>query len=370
VRTGARGSVASLACLGALWLLGCPGEPPPPDIPDCGADTLATQPPLDLLDMVAVGPMGGVDPERGRVWPTQALQLFVRPVDPRLPEGEPARVPVVAPGRIWLLRARHSFFQDRPEELSVTFKMCGQVTWTVEHLVLPSPQVKALADDPGHSCGSPLDSGGETSFCEGTTAGIELAAGTQLGLAGSSTNRTLDVTTRDTRAPTVVFASGRTEKFTCPLDSFDPAAGDALRALLGTPDGRRRTAEPTCGEYMQDVRGTALGNWVNTSDSTKLALVHDNVDPGVAVISMSTPFVESHVWRLTLTHSGLVNRDFGELSPDTIYCYEVPPVEEVPSILLVQVDGTNGLRFERQDGAACGGGPWAFMRAWSSYFVR
>ncbi|HYV49326.1 MAG TPA: hypothetical protein VFA20_30920 [Myxococcaceae bacterium] len=365
MRIGARGA----APLAALVLVACPGPPPAPDIPPCGPDTLATAPPLDMLDLGAVGPMGSVDPSRGQIFPSASLSFFTRSVDPRLPGGEPARVPVVAPGRIWLQRARRSSFIGLPDEFSVDFRVCAEVKWTLKHLVIASPDVRALADDdPGH-CGTFV--GDEASFCEGTSPGIEMAAGTELGLAGSVANPSLDVATHDMRAQPVSFAGGRLERFTCPLEVFDPATSGALRPLLGAPDGRRRTAEPLCGEYMQDVRGSAQGGWVGTSDGTRLALVHDNVDPGVAVISLSVAFGEARAWRFTPTHAGNIDRDFRELTDDgAVYCYDISSGDTPPSIMLVQADGLDGLRFERQDAAACGAGPWTFHSSFSNSFVR
>jgi len=366
-----------VAALVAPWLAACPGPPPAPDIPPCGPDTLATAP-LDMLDLAAVGPMGSVDPSHGQVFPSESLSFFTRPVDPRVPGGEPARVPVFVPGRSWLQRARRSTIIGRGDEFSVEIRTCAEVTWMLKHLVIASPDVRTLVDADPSRCGSGPFDNGELSFCEGSSPGIELAAGTELGLAGSSNNPSLDVATRDTRAQPVSFADGRLERFTCPLEAFEPATADALRPLLGTPDGRRRTAEPLCGEYMQDISGTAHGNWVATSDGTQLALVHDNVDPGVAIISLSIPFIEAHAWRFTSTHSGSANRDFREVADGgTVYCYDAPsgPVGDAGdaswSIVLVQLNGTDRLHFERQNAdGGCGAGPWAFNSPFSNNFVR
>ncbi|HYV49327.1 MAG TPA: hypothetical protein VFA20_30925 [Myxococcaceae bacterium] len=353
--------MAPLAPLAALVLVACPG-PKAPDIPPCGPDTLSTAPLLDMLDITAVGPMGGVDPWRGQVFPNEALSFFIRPVDPRLPQGETARVPVVAPARLWLQLARHT---GSPDEFIVSFRTCADVSWTLKHLAVGSPIVEALSNSE-----QATPSGGGTSFSVGTNAGIEVAAGTELGLAGGSNNLSLDVSTFDFRSPPVMFANGLQERFTCPLESFDPAIADALRPLLGTPDGRRRTAQPSCGEYMQDVRDTAQGIWQDDTNSTRFALVHDSVDPELAVISVSA-YGESHRWRFPPTHSGNVNRDFGEVTHDgTPYCYDASSGGDLPSIVLVEVEGPNRLLFEIQDATACGTGPWTFHLPYGFSFVR
>src|SRR5262245_8777699 len=126
-----------------LMMAGCPGPDPTPTIPDCSELTLATQPPLDMIDLAAVGPMGAVDPLRGPIRPGPAVSLFARPQDPRLPLGDPARVPVVAPGRFWISRVRRTITVSgmRPVEFGIDARSCKQATWTLEHLVSLSAQL-------------------------------------------------------------------------------------------------------------------------------------------------------------------------------------------------------------------------------------
>jgi hypothetical protein len=348
----------TLAVVGLL-VAGCPE--PPAEIPDCGDDTLATQPPLDMADVVAVGPMGYVDPPRGPVFPGTAISLFLRPQDPRLPGGDPARSPVVAPVRLWVHHVWRfmSINGGRPAEFSIEARSCKQVTWRFDHLTSLTPALAKpleIASGSGVDC---FDTGGPDTFrCGASVAALEIAPGETLGLAGNWANKALDVSVRDSRVPPVVFANADRSQWTCPMDAFVPSIGDALRALPSTPDGRRRTVSPLCGDYMQDVPGTAAGNWGGPLSG--LALVHDNVDPGTGVISVSAG-LNSGRWRFPATGSGTVNRDFRQISgDDTVFCYDASAGGDLPGIVLIQLTGDGLLVFEQQPIAGCGSGPWDF----------
>lgn len=344
-----------------VLVAGCPA-PPPAEIPDCGDDALATQPPLDLADIVAVGPMGDVDPARGAAYPGPAISLFIRSQDPRLPEGDPARALVVAPVRLWVQHTwRLSDGNGRPAEFGLEARSCKQVTWRLEHLVfLPPALAKPLegAAVGGIDCSS--EDGPNVFRCDASVPNLEIAPGEDLGLAGNWANKALDVTVRDSRVPAVVFANADRAQWACPLDAFVPSVGDALRALPSAPDGRRRTAPPLCGEYMQDVPGRAAGNWTTTV-GIKLALVHDRVDPGIGVIATTVLFIPGTASRFVSNSSGAVNRDFRQVAEDgTTYCYDASAGGDLEGIVLLQLPGDGSLRFEQQPVAGCGAGPWAF----------
>jgi hypothetical protein len=77
---------------------------------------------------------------------------------------------------------------------------------------------------------------------------------------------------------------------------------------------------------MYDVAGTAAGAWFknslkpgNITDQEALALIHDNLKPNLAKMSMAG--VVSYTF--TSTHSGTINREFSEVNVDgKIYCYQ------------------------------------------------
>lgn len=178
----------------------------------------------------------------------------------------------------------------------------------------------------------------------------------------------------------------------CPADYFAPTLpsylADGFRALLG------RSVPPICGEIEQDEPGSAQGSWFTGPTATDaseedetLALVHDNVFPGIPMFSVSQAFCEalpgggeSCSWipgrrRFTPAASGFVNRDFDDVAPGAIYCYHnlthatvADPAAEAGRVLIEVLPSpsdpsTDRLRIEpvaRAVAAACGSGPWSF----------
>lgn len=133
---------------------------------------------------------------------------------------------------------------------------------------------------------------------------------------------------------------------------------------------------------MQDVPGTAQGNWFLTETSSAftetdetIALVHDNVDPVIPVFSVSNtlPGTPTAAYRFSpVIGAGSVNRDFADVVPGAVYCYEnVIGLEDANAgIFLMEVfsSGGNGevdrLRIERRaDLVSCPAEPRSFSEA-------
>jgi hypothetical protein len=122
--------------------------------------------------------------------------------------------------------------------------------------------------------------------------------------------------------------------YTSPVLYFTPALRKQLESKLRSVDGKvPRTAEPKVGALMQDVKGTAAGNWFvgdksfyNTQDfSPFLGLLHDYIDPGQPVFSMGTSVkgLKMGLYSFRPVGSGKVNRDFKDVKPDgSVYCYD------------------------------------------------
>lgn len=174
-----------------------------------------------------------------------------------------------------------------------------------------------------------------------------------------------------------IIAPTRAQQF-CAVDYFTPTVRASLEPLFGAFDGsRRRTVAPVCGEHMQDLPGTAQGNWFGDEtggaipERNRIALVHDNVDPTIPTFSISDefPFWSTGDWRFVPAAAGFVNRDFSAVVPGDVYCYEGMRVGETSSgTVLIEVFGVGGepanrLRIERPGAASCGTGPWSFTPA-------
>lgn len=162
--------------------------------------------------------------------------------------------------------------------------------------------------------------------------------------------------------------------YVSPVDYTTPEVRAIFDGKLGSLDGTvLRTAEPRTGTLMQDVAGTAQGNWFigtqtfrNVQDfSPFLALLHDFVDPAVPIFSMgsSVKGLRLGLYTFTPQPSGLVNRDFADVRPDgQTYCYERFGSGQTRSglnlstadgVILLAMPSATRLSVEFQQGGTC-----------------
>lgn len=181
--------------------------------------------------------------------------------------------------------------------------------------------------------------------------------------------------------------------YVSPVPYFAKKPRAQLEKKLGSWDGTvRRTAEPRVGTLLQDVAGTAQGNWftpgasfMTTFDfSPFLALVHDYVDPKQPIFSMgnSVKGVRLGLYSFVPRSTGLVNRDFDDVKPDgQVYCYEAflsgtsvgkLGLGSIDGVLLLSMPSAIQLLVERQGAAGAGCEslrPWA-LSAGATQFER
>ena len=195
---------------------------------------------------------------------------------------------------------------------------------------------------------------------------------------GGKVSNALDLEGYDLEGPSLGYANQArfTSEFdlrlkvVCPFDGFTSDVRELQLARMGGYDRQPRTAEPRCGEVMQDVPGTAQGNWytgetgAHANWAQELALVHDNVDPSLAAISIGGTITGVGVWIFRPDNSGLINREFSEIFADgKTYCYQGALSDEggqtttkFPGRLLVALKSAAEMLVEQQAGG-CSGGP-------------
>lgn len=153
----------------------------------------------------------------------------------------------------------------------------------------------------------------------------------------------------------------------CPIDYFTPPLRAALTARLSDFDGAPlASGTPKCHSHMQDVPGTAHGNWWNDTDPTHdalfaeeqaLALANWNVTPSVQLLSLnqnvpgfshalleagaSPDDVNSTFEFPVRPGPQRTNRRFDEITDDAIYCYDHVRVHRggprLRAVILLQV---------------------------------
>lgn len=367
-------------------------------LPSCGNDqVLFSQSPLAFGDFTHITPLGLLSPT-AHTLPTQHLYFNVRTDNPGDEQAIPAKVPAVAPGDLTIREITFTDALNKPEwsDYGARFAVCGEVVGYFDHISSLAPKLQAAYD-----AGTTLDCSEYTlgygerigsinyRFCRKRVE-LTLKAGEAIGTAGGSTGqRVYDFALFDKRIEPATLANsarwtdGRehTAQVVCAINYFTPALTSKLEPLLGgSPSGEGpRTIEPRCGQVHQDLSGTAQGVWVPPDiatiqhDPPMLALVHDNIDPRIAVFSVgerpSAVGISSGLYHVDPGGSGLVNRDFSDIAADgQTYCFETherqnnfevnPPV----TTLLVTMPDATTLHLGPGPAGNCGSGPWTLTK--------
>jgi hypothetical protein len=364
---------APTAWLALLLVTGCSNDPygPPRGLASCDGSAPLTITPVPVGAINEIAPLGSVFPP-GHTTPAAHIYFYFAPSG----QVNKTPVPLVAPGNVVIsevLRAtRTGGGQPAFVDYTLTFFPCAELRLYFAH-------VTTLDSDLARQIGS-LDGNCSTSSTAGFTyvscikeTNITVAAATPLGTVSGPGQGALDLGAADRRKPPLAFVNPSRphapggppwkNHTVCAVDYFTSPVRDMLRSLFGR--GVRRTAEPVCGQLMQDVPGSAQGRWYMGSsdmDDRNLALVHDNVIPTLAAFSVGTavPSLPSRVYRFTPDAAGRVNTDFHLVNAvGTIHCYDATNVAN--QLILIQLVSATRLRIEGQAGTSCGAPEsWAF----------
>ncbi|MBI4369876.1 MAG: hypothetical protein HY547_06580 [Elusimicrobia bacterium] len=339
---------------------------------NCGAEAPYFAMPVALNEFQGLVPLGNLNPT-GHTFPTRHhyfCNLFN------------ATATVYFPGNVRVTSLVSSEnLSSGTKDYSIYFAPCKEVGSYYFHIAALSTSLANQAGD-FDNCSTYTTGGQNYRRCDKAVS-IDVNAGDTAGTVKYQV--CFDLGTRDSRITPLAFASPA--RYTassdglddlhvvCAVNYFSEAVKSSLESRLGNWDGTiQRSSAPICGTSMQDVVNTAQGNWFysegGSGEDPHLALVHDNVLPSTAVFSVgnSMSSLASGMYQLNPSGSGLVNRDFNEVTADgNIYCYQA--VNLLNSIILIQLTDNTTLKIESQSAAACGSGPWAFTSA-ATTFLR
>lgn len=155
----------------------------------------------------------------------------------------------------------------------------------------------------------------------------------------------------------------------CPLDYFTKELTRNLKYSTGKLD----SPDLSCnGDLFFDVEGTAQGYWFGKNpgrndygpEHMNLYFGPNTFNPAQVAISIgnSVPGIVPMVYPFMPQHTGLIDRDPGEVTADgNVYCYNGRGRHEQENIaILVQLMYEKTLRVGKYAGEECGSGPWAF----------
>ena len=253
----------------------------------------------------------------------------------------PLEVDIRAPGNVRVLGINSSTSWVNGVlsyvDYDVIFAPCRDQMYELIHVSTLNPELTALYEAATPSrCDEYGPAEARYRYCKSTLE-LEMTVGTVIGTTGGKLSAALDLEAYDLAAKPLAFANPDRYisdldlrlKIMCPFDGFTPEARVEQMSRIGGYDGQPRTEEPLCGEVMQDVPGTAQGNWFTGSFggpvdwSKELSLVHDYIDPTNSAISVGGTIMESGLWLFDSKNTGPVNRDFAQVVPDSqVHCYQ------------------------------------------------
>jgi len=286
--------------------------------------------------------------------------------------------PIYFPGDAWVTQVIATEFPSTGARgYQLQFSPCKDTKFQFNHIGSLSPKLaSAVAASPLSNCRE-FDSGqGQLARTCQANVFVRVASGEQVGMSDEFAG--IDFVAIDYRLAPATFANPASYSrdffyYTSPVGYFTPPLQAQLRARLGSYDGsRRRTAAPIEGVYMQDLPGTAQGNWFlpgqepansPSSDGT-LALVHEYVESTqpLLVIGTGVPGLRSGQYSFTPRSDGAVNRDWPAITADgRVYCYEgwrsgltagALPLSTASGVVLISMPAPDRLRIQYQPGPA------------------
>lgn len=338
----------------------------------CGGGALYSSIPVVLNEFQGLVPLGNFNPT-GHTFPTKHL-YFCNVVNSTATVYFPGNV------RVTSLSSSENLTLGT-KDYSISYAPCKEVGSYYLHIATLSAILAGQISDPD-SCNTYTTGGQNYRQCSKSVS-IDVSAGD---LAGTVKYQVcFDFGTRDSRITPLAFANpGRYTTSSnglddlhvvCGVDYFSNPVKSSLQNRLGRYDGLvQRSSAPICGTSMQDVANTAQGNWFysggGSGEDPHLALVHDNVFPSTGVFSVgnSISTLSSGLYTFNPSNSGLVNRDFGDVTADSnIYCYDA--IGSGNPVILIQLTNSTTLKIEKLSAASCGAGPWSFTGA-ATTFLR
>ena len=357
-----------------------------PALPSCGSNmALFTNPPVTDPTFVNFAPLGHIFPP-GHTFPADHSYFNFNASSTQL-----LGINLYAPGDGWVTQITTLYGAGNTSDgYVITFSPCAEVKVDNLGVNILSP---ALINPSGPALTTCSSFGenfpGAVMSCI-TNMEVPVSAGQLLGTGGLVDFGPIEDTRRQIQGFIDPSRHVLTRGF-CPIDYFAPSLKTAYYATLGGNNGATvipRTIAPICGTIMQDIPGTAQGDWFFPGasyppDDPHLALIHHNIAASTATISCGTSLpalTGAHDLNVkTVADTTRINYDWGLVTDNQIYCYDTlliefnngpggPDPNYVGYIVLLQMTdpALDTLKIELQNpGKTCAAAPapWAFTSA-------
>ncbi|MBI4789656.1 MAG: hypothetical protein HY782_21715 [Chloroflexi bacterium] len=360
-----------------------------PACPEMGKPLFTTMP-MALDEFLAFRPLGWTSPPI-HVFPAKHSNFALA----RPGETPPTRA-VYFPGDLWVTEINSTEYVGLNKTgYGLTFYPCREFKSYFGHLSGVSDKILAQLKTSDVQCKPPYETGGTpVKACSKITL-LRVNAGELAGYSGDAAG--VDFGAVDYRIPPLGFANPNHYMkemlhYVSPVGYFTSEVKAQFETKLASYDGTAlRTAEPKVGLYMQDIPGTAQGNWFLPGKNLAIpflqpdefmALVHDYIGAAEPIFSVGTSVkgLRVGVYGFHPQPAGQINRDFGQVKADgSIYCYDTFRVDRTAGgiplgrpngILLLTMPTTTTLRIEKQGTATstCASTtPWIFTDAATTF---
>lgn len=370
-----------------------------PAIPSCGSNyTLFSTQLVSPNSVLSMLPLADFIPP-DHVFPTPHAYIYT--INPSTNVSKAGAL-FYAPGKMMLTQVavRHGHFGANQTTYTLVFQPCKEFYLyfhNVPSLVYP-PFINLTQNQLAKQCGT------NAQYCQIST-NISIAAGQAIGTIGNQTQKIfgIDIGARDYRLPLgrsafvdpnrlcPLSSNGQPNVFdrcyaVCPYSYFTQNMQQQIR-FTGVNSSIIKTGQPACGSVYQDVNGTSKGYWFPANGSASSispeatdlflgqAALQGNLD--ALSIGVAGAGISQGVYEFQPQTSGYVNRDFSNVTPSSIYCYQMNAttgsdyqiVSGTPTIIYLQLVNKTTLLMQKQNTTACGSGPW-IMRSNAAKFIR
>jgi len=338
------------------------------------------------MSFLAFRPLGFLSPPI-HMFPAKHSAFSMTP-----PGAAPVPVSVRAPARVWVKEIWEATFSAGGRNYQLYVHPCDQVRVYFGHVASISDTLLVELRKSPPSCNSFFDGTATVTTCRHEILPpLVVDSGAPFGTGPDSAG--VDFGLVDFRRPPAAFIRQDHydyfyPQWASPLDYFRPDVRNTLASQTGHVFGTRmRTMEPIGGAFMQDLAGTAQGNWFfpgsyhsNSSDlSRSLGLASDYVDPAQPIMAVggSVNGVGMGLYSFAVEGQGLINRVFRDVRADgNTYCYDRflqgqsaggMPLGRMSGVLLLTMPSDTTLKAQLVAGSSCAAATRVFTAAATNF---
>ena len=303
---------------------------------------------LPVDNLVSIVPLGNSNPRGGHTFPTPHNYVYFDEQG----NTDLDVYNVMAPGDITLtsietMTYTHKTTGVQSADYSINFKSqtCSSVIGYYKHVKGLESSLEALLESISKSCNA-YDAGDQNVERCNYSFSHKVSSGTVIGTVGGvgqvQANFDFGVADKRTRLDFLDQNYYWSDFYymTCPWDYYSAEfkATYDIVAKFGIKeqglDFVSRQGEPACGVFMQDVAGTAKGNWLLPTQTSfekedyHIALIESNYDAAKAMFSIGSDsglIANNQPYRSEFSpnpdETSFIGQDFANVVPGNVYCY-------------------------------------------------